>query len=410
MGISSCLVDATPSGHEGHNATAVQGSATWQQAVSELKDAINADVCAIAVHYYETGHGRFTHASGVDPDHLASYESRYSRCDVWLRPEERFRIPGTVWMDKHLLTRPQLMESQYYNEWMKPQGLVHHMFGVIERKGKTVVCLVLARKSEKPPFTENEAACLGVMLRAVGSAWRMERSARARVAHTGAAWNVLNRLTLGIILLDHGGQIAALNLKALEVLKRGDTLSAFNGSLSLSLPQENIQLQAIVDEFLVPSSEASPESSKALAVSRPDGKTPLHLILTRVNNGTAAHGNRRNLIAVFLSDPEQLGTPREEWLQDLYGLTRVESRLAVLMCQGLTPDEIAKKLRISVHTVRAYLKDVFLKMGVNRQAAMVRRLVDGAGQLRTDSGMEQRMPVTIASVSHSASRSSALAL
>ena len=406
MGISTCLVDQAPSGADGNAATG-QDLATWQQAVGELKDVINADVCAIAVHYYETGRGRFTHASGIDPDYVASYESRYARGDIWLGQEERFRIPGTVWIDKQLVTRPELSESTFHNEWTRPQGLVHHMFGVIERKGKTVVCLVLARREDKPPFTEEEAARLGVMLRAVGSAWRMERSARARVAHTGAAWNVLNRLTLGIILLDHAGQIAALNLKALEVLKRGDPLTAYNGSLSLSLPRENLQLQAIIEEFQSPSPEQPAESSKALAVSRPDGKAPLHLILTRVTNGTAAHGDRRNLIAVFLSDPEQLGTPREEWLQDLYGLTRVESRLAVLMCQGLTPDEIAKKLRISVHTVRAYLKDVFLKMGVNRQAAMVRRLVDGPGQLRTDPGMEQRMTAPMEPASRAAIRSGA---
>jgi DNA-binding CsgD family transcriptional regulator len=135
--------------------------------------------------------------------------------------------------------------------------------------------------------------------------------------------------------------------------------------------------------------EATPtkptELTKAMALSRPDGKTPLHLIFSRVSNGTAAGGRRRHMIAVFLSDPEQVATPREEWLQDLYGLTRVESRLAVLMCQGLTPDDIAKTLRISVHTVRAYLKDVFFKMGVNRQATMVQRLVDGPGQLRIGS-------------------------
>ncbi len=394
MGISTCLVDKQPSGHAA-NGTSTQDLATWQQAVAELKDVINADVCGIGVHYYETGTGRFTHASGIAPEYLASYESRYCRCNVWLRHEERFRVPGTVWADDQLVARPELRETPFYKGWMAPQGLSHLMVGVLERKGKTVVCVVLARKADKPPFTQEEAARLGVMLRAVGSAWRMERSARARLAHTGAAWNVLNRLTLGIILLDHGGKVAALNLKALEVLKRGDPLTAFNGSLSLSLPQENLQLQAILAEFLAPGSEQSAESSKALAVSRPDGKSPLHLILTRGTNGTAAPGNRQNLIAVFLSDPEQLGTPREEWLQDLYGLTRVELRLAVLMCQGLTPDQIAKKLRISVHTVRAYLKDVFLKMGVNRQSAMVRRLVDGAGQLRSDTALEQRMTAPI---------------
>ncbi len=394
MGISTCSVDHTPSSHKGDN-TALPEAATWQQAVGELKVAVDADVCAIDVHYYETGRGRFTHASGIDPDFLASYENVYSRCNIWLRNEDRFRSPGTVWTGTQLVDGPQLKESKFYNDWVMPQGLAHHMFGVVERKGKTVVCLVLARKADKPAFSEQEAFRFGVILRAMASAWRMERSARARVAHTGAAWNVLNRLTLGIVLLDHKGKIAAVNLKALEVLRRGDTLTAFNGSLSLSLPKENLQLQAILDEFLVPSSERPTETSKALAVSRPDGKVPLHMILTRVTDGTAANGNRQNLIAVFLSDPEQLGTPREEWLQDLYGLTRVESRLAVLMCQGLTPDEIAKKLRISVHTVRAYLKDVFLKMGVNRQAAMVRRLVDGPGQLRTGPSLDQRMAAAI---------------
>lgn len=400
MGLSARFFDKTPSCHDGagNDTGSTRDHATWQQAVSELKDATDADVCAIAVHYYETGRGRFTHAAGIEPDYLASYESCYCRCNIWLHREGRFRIPGTVWTGEQLVTRPQLTENKFYNEWVKPQGLTHHMFGVIERKGKTAVCLVLARKAHRPPFSEEEKARLGFMLRAVGSAWRMERSARARVAQTGAAWNVLNRLTLGIILLDHRGQIAALNLKALEVLKRGDPLKAFNGALSLSLPQENLQLQTILGEFVVASPEQSTESSKALAVSRGDGKASLHLIFTRVTNGTAAHGSRQNLTAVFLSDPEQLGTPREEWLQDLYGLTRVESRLAVLMCQGLTPDEIAKKLRISVHTVRAYLKDVFLKMGVNRQAAMVRRLVDGTGQLRMDTGMEQRIPAPIGAV------------
>ncbi len=48
MGISASSVDNTRSGHKG-NDTALQDAATWEQAVGELKDAVNADVCAIGV-------------------------------------------------------------------------------------------------------------------------------------------------------------------------------------------------------------------------------------------------------------------------------------------------------------------------------------------------------------------------
>jgi DNA-binding CsgD family transcriptional regulator len=87
-------------------------------------------------------------------------------------------------------------------------------------------------------------------------------------------------------------------------------------------------------------------------------------------------------LGVFVSDPERFTAPSDEWIKDLYGLTRVESEIALLICQGHSPDEIATRICVSVHTVRAYLKQIFLKMGVNRQVAMVRRLVAGPGQLR----------------------------
>jgi DNA-binding CsgD family transcriptional regulator len=66
-------------------------------------------------------------------------------------------------------------------------------------------------------------------------------------------------------------------------------------------------------------------------------------------------------------------------LRELYSLTPVEAEIARLICQGLAPAAVADHLRLSVHTVRDYLKPIFQKMGVRRQVDMVRVAASFAG-------------------------------
>jgi DNA-binding CsgD family transcriptional regulator len=86
---------------------------------------------------------------------------------------------------------------------------------------------------------------------------------------------------------------------------------------------------------------------------------------------------------VFVVDPDLPIEVDGERLCQLYGLTRVESNLARLIAEGRTVEEAAAALRIAVNTARAYLKRVFDKTGVRRQAELVRLLLAGPAQLRT---------------------------
>jgi DNA-binding CsgD family transcriptional regulator len=61
-------------------------------------------------------------------------------------------------------------------------------------------------------------------------------------------------------------------------------------------------------------------------------------------------------------------------LTRLYGLTRTEAKLVQLLVAGLTLDEAATDLNVSVNTAHTHLKLVFHKTGVNRQAQLVHRI------------------------------------
>jgi DNA-binding CsgD family transcriptional regulator len=63
-------------------------------------------------------------------------------------------------------------------------------------------------------------------------------------------------------------------------------------------------------------------------------------------------------------------------LQQLFGLTSAEAGVAQALAHGEALEDIAAALEISVHTVKAHLKKLFLKTGTRRQAELVALLHD----------------------------------
>jgi DNA-binding CsgD family transcriptional regulator len=54
-----------------------------------------------------------------------------------------------------------------------------------------------------------------------------------------------------------------------------------------------------------------------------------------------------------------------------FDLTPGEARVAVAAADGLSPESIASRHAVSIHTVRTQLRAVFAKTGTSRQAELV---------------------------------------
>jgi DNA-binding CsgD family transcriptional regulator len=62
-------------------------------------------------------------------------------------------------------------------------------------------------------------------------------------------------------------------------------------------------------------------------------------------------------------------------LRNTFGLTPAESRLVAAVLNGNTVGGASRELKISKHTARSQLKNVFAKVGVHRQAELVRAVL-----------------------------------
>jgi DNA-binding CsgD family transcriptional regulator len=62
---------------------------------------------------------------------------------------------------------------------------------------------------------------------------------------------------------------------------------------------------------------------------------------------------------------ERTGLPRDDTLCSRFGLTRRESQIALLLAEKCRDREIARRLGITVHTVRRHCENVRRKLGIH---------------------------------------------
>ena len=192
---------------------------------------------------------------------------------------------------------------------------------------------------------------------------------------------MLDRTGLGIIQLDARGRIEAANDHARDVLRTGDGLRDSNGFLFARAPRDNDDLQALLKRALPPLGSNCVGGSTI--VRRPGGVPPLVLHVTPMGHGEAEFSYSPVAAMVLLVDPANGAAIDPAVVAAALNLTRMESRVAVLLAQGMSVSRVATTLGRKESTIRSHVKQIFAKHGLSRQAELVRLVRSLAGARKT---------------------------
>jgi DNA-binding CsgD family transcriptional regulator len=108
----------------------------------------------------------------------------------------------------------------------------------------------------------------------------------------------------------------------------------------------------------------------------------LHLQLVAPQQALGAFGDRPLVLATLFAP--QIDQDLDAFaLGDVFGLTPAQSRIAVLLAEGLTAAEIGSRIGCKVSTVRTHVRQVLAKLGASRSADAVRLLRQGDVLWRT---------------------------
>lgn len=244
------------------------------------------------------------------------------------------------------------------------------------RESEARVALTVLPRAGDAPRPALPAAALRRMLPLLGAAFkpwlRRRREARER-ANMALA---LDGVEFGIVLVDRDGGICLTNDAADALLADGRFIRRRGRTLSAAQVGGTMKIQAAVAAAIDANLAANdPQGGPADAglLQLTDSGDRLVMAAFPVDRPAAGPDAAAAMLVIHNPDrrPERMVGP----VCRLFGLSAVETRLASHLVAGRSLAEASEAMRIKEQTARGYLKQVFLKAGVNRQSELVRLLV-----------------------------------
>lgn len=352
---------------------------SWSDVLGKVKSAVHADICAIASHDFATKSGCFDQAVGLDPTYHSAYADLYSADNPWLHDRERFAAPGALWTSQELLPDAELIETDFYRYWLRPQNVFHHLFGVIECTNDRVTYIVVGRSYPKGAFWLDHAAMLSRLLPSLAHALRAGRHHHHERRLRKIAFETIDTLPIGVVLISQRGVVAAANRFARDIIDHEDVLFVGSGALGLKLPAGRVRLR---DYLSARTSTPRDPTGDLLCLSIPrEGRRPLTLLATSLPGTGDPSDDDAPSAVIFIGDPERPVEIDPRMLIRVYGLSRAEARVAALLATGARLDKVAEDLGLTYETVRKHLKKIFTKTSTERQAELLRTITLGPAGL-----------------------------
>ncbi|WP_225771626.1 helix-turn-helix transcriptional regulator [Inquilinus sp. Marseille-Q2685] len=273
--------------------------------------------------------------------------------------------------------------SEFYNEIVRPQDAFYGAFAQLESTSNQRSIIAFGRTRQARDFADGGVAAFQAVVPHLINALRLRQRLGEADLRAADADAVLDRIDLGVILVDDQARPVRLNSAAEAIVARSDGLSAGPAGLAAGRADETRRLRRAI--AMAAAAGTGPTSTDAavraataaarLQVSRPSGLRPLILTVIPIRNlSTSRQQGRVQRAAVFVADPNRtLDTPVGV-LRELFGLTAAEAALAIEVGQGDGLQAVADRLSIATTTARTHLTRVFEKTGTNRQAELVRLL------------------------------------
>ena len=190
---------------------------------------------------------------------------------------------------------------------------------------------------------------------------------------------LLDNTAAGVVQLDRRKRIVAANDRALDVLREEEGLLDQDGMLYAHAPGDNDRLQRLLARAVPPSPGAGIAGS--LPVTRPAGSLPL--VLHVIPLGPREDGIPPASVAalVLVVDPGARLPLDAALVAATLDLSPAQSRVAVLLADGMPVRDIAVAIGRSENTVRWHIRRIFERQGITRLAQLVqlvRSLADPA--------------------------------
>jgi DNA-binding CsgD family transcriptional regulator/PAS domain-containing protein len=305
----------------------------------------------------------------------------------WYAPDRNSRMQRSMalvqrgWRgiitEQHAYTPEELARDPFHQEFLTPLGLGSYAGAVIAQAPGLALPISIEREVRQGSFQAGEVKLMNQLFTHLHAAG--EVAVHIGMAATSRMADAMGATGQPAALLGRDGRIVHMNAR-FELLL-GDGLSVRAGRLSAAQPEAERALAAAIDQA-VRYDGTMREPFTAVVLPRRGSLRPLVAHVVPVVG--LGHDILHLMAAIVtLTDLEVADAPpAAALLEQAFGLTPAEARLAAKLAAGATLPAISRSEKVSRETLRSRLKAIFDKTGTSRQAELALLLSRIAGPAR----------------------------
>ena len=352
---------------------AAQNAQLWGRFLESAADALEAGASALLHQDRRSQNDQVAVSIRLDPDLVRQYLEHYASVNPWVVTAEQKGLlhDGCILPGQTIVPEAELRKTEFYSDFLTTFGGVHNLGVNVFLEESRMTNLTFHRAESQSSFGEEEVRFLQLLLPHLKRAMQIHRRVASIDLMASAAFESLEALPHGVVLVTSTGRVVFANRAAREILSARDGLSLTGGQLHAASSAQTARLQSMLARAAQTAVGAGPHSGGTLALTRPSLKRPLMAVVAPLKGLAIAIQGQHPSAVLFLADPERSLPQEPERLVELFHLTPAEARFALLLMEGRSVSEAAESLSIALETARTHVKRIHSKTGVRSQGALV---------------------------------------
>ena len=326
-----------------------------------VAEGIGDDVDILLAWFYYGGQRR----EDLEREYFEVYHSQDERL-----PRLRQLPDSRVVHVTDLYTEEELRTSPTYNEMLRRAGTQNALNVRMDGPYGSRIIWAIADPIEADGWAPDQIEMVERLLPHIRQFFRIRQTLVSAEALGTSLAGLLDNTRIGVIHLDRRGRIVEANDRARGFLRQGDGLLDRDGFLRARLPATDADLQRLLAGALP--TFGGGDLSGSIAVRHSPGRLRLALHVNPVGNRQAEFSAHRVAALALIVEPGSQPRIDPDLVASILGLTPAESQVAVSLAEGRTIRDIAAATRRQESTIRWFMKQVYNKLGISRQADLVR--------------------------------------
>lgn len=339
----------------------------WPAALRSLADMVDAIGAGYIVVDKRTGYVDWAHLCGPTEGQTAEFVHYYSRLDPYL--PLLGATPAKHWLRlSECLPKQALRRHEWYNDFILKCG-VRDLLGtrLVDSPSRTVV-IGIHQGTDQKSLDARQMARLRELCEPLAKAARLQYELAQRGWRFSLAAAALDRMAVGVIVADGDGCVIEMNAPAERIARSDDGLTIQQERVCAWRAEDQSRLGVSIDAAVA---GKGPAQGQRMRIHRRSGRLAYSLTVAPLSPRLTPGG--RPLAMLLFEDPE-IPSVSETGLAEQFGLSPAECRLATALMTGKTLAAIATTADVQITTLRTQLSSVMRKVGVRRQADLLRVL------------------------------------